>query len=77
MVGFYLCCVKHLIHERGLYVQVSANEGKGFMKILKWAGILALVTVPLVALFKKKSGEEPVQVSPDDDDNIFEAELKG
>jgi len=56
---------------------VSMDEKKGLMKVLKWAGIVALVTVPLVVLLKKRKGEQPVSSSPDDDNDIFEAELKG
>lgn len=56
---------------------MSKDEEKGIVNVLKWAGILALVTVPLVAYLKKKKGDQSIPGSSDDDSNIFEAELKG
>jgi hypothetical protein len=50
------------------------NDEKSFFRVLKWAGIVALVTVPLVVFLKRKKAEEP---APTSDDDIFEAELKG
>ena len=53
------------------------NEESSFVKVLKWAGIVALVTVPLVVLLKKKNAEQAVPPSQSDDSDIFDAELRG
>ena len=53
------------------------DEEKGFVKVLKWAGLVALVTVPLVVYLKKRKGEQTISSSSNDDGDIFEAELKG
>ena len=53
---------------------MNDNE-KSFFKVLKWAGIVALVTVPLVVYLQRKKAQEAVPSS--DDSDIFEAELRG
>jgi hypothetical protein len=44
-------------------------------KVLTWAGIIALVTVPLMVILKRKQAEEAP--SGNDESDIFEAELRG
>ncbi len=46
------------------------------MKILKWAGILALLSLPIVFLARKKRSAEQGEVH-DEDNNIFAEELAG
>jgi LPXTG-motif cell wall-anchored protein len=43
--------------------------------LLTWAGIAALVAIPVVVLLKKRK-EEPAEGMMDDDSNIFAAELE-
>ena len=50
------------------------NDTKGVTKVLKWAGIVALVALPVVLFLKKKKTQEQ-ESSPDDDSNIFASEL--
>jgi hypothetical protein len=44
-------------------------------KVLTWAGIIALVSVPLMVFLKRNQTQEAP--SGDDESDIFEAELKG
>lgn len=53
---------------------MNENE-KSFFRVLKWAGIVALVTVPLVVYLKRKKAEEAS--ASNDDSDIFESELRG
>ena len=43
--------------------------------ILTWAGIAALVAIPVVVLLKKRK-EEPGEAVMEDDSNIFASELE-
>lgn len=43
--------------------------------LLTWAGIAALVAIPVVVLMKKRK-EEPAEGIAEDDANIFAAELE-
>lgn len=55
----------------------SMDENKnGFMRFLKWAGIVALVTLPFVVFLKRRRSPEPIPMSVDDNDNIFASELE-
>lgn len=49
-----------------------------FKKILKWAGIVALIAVPVYLVLRKKKEEAPETPSTyeEDDSNIFAAELE-
>jgi len=51
------------------------DEDKGLMKILKWAGLAALIAVPLIVFLKKRK-DSISDDSPDDESNIFAAELE-
>jgi len=53
---------------------MEGNE-KSTMKVLKWAGIIALVAVPVVLFLKKRKAQETQEPS-DDDTNIFASELE-
>ena len=52
-----------------------ANEEKSVFKILKWAGIIALVAVPVIMILKKRRSENTYE-AVEDDSNIFAAELE-
>ncbi len=51
------------------------NEEQGLMKVLKWAGIIALIAVPVYMVLKKKNEEEP-NAMYEDEANIFASELE-
>ena len=51
------------------------DEEKNLKKILKWAGILALIAVPVYLVLKKRKSEDKDSYT-DDDSNIFAAELE-
>jgi hypothetical protein len=53
------------------------DDEKSFFKVLKWAGIVALVTVPLVVYLKKRKLDPAAGSSSNDDSDIFDAELRG
>jgi hypothetical protein len=50
------------------------NE-RSALKILKWVGLVALVSLPLVVFLKKRKPRTP-DVLNDDESNIFASELK-
>jgi hypothetical protein len=50
------------------------NDNKDFMKVLKWAGIIALIAVPVFMVLKKKQ-QRDADRTDEDDANIFSAEL--
>lgn len=50
------------------------DSDKSLLKILKWAGIAALVALPIVVLLKKRKKDESDPPLADDDD-IFSSEL--
>jgi hypothetical protein len=64
----------HYSWRKGRAVSVSDDE-KSFFKVLKWAGIVALVTVPLVVYLNKRKADAAVPSSSNDDSDIFDAEL--
>lgn len=49
-----------------------------FKKILKWAGIVALIAVPVYLVLRKKKSETPEmpEMYAEDDSNIFASELE-
>ena len=51
------------------------QEDNRVIKVLKWAGIVALVALPVIYLLKKKKPEDST-LSLDDESNIFNAELE-
>jgi hypothetical protein len=51
------------------------EEEKSINKILKWAGILALIAVPVYLVLRKRKAEER-DAYADDDSNIFASELE-
>jgi uncharacterized membrane protein YjfL (UPF0719 family) len=52
-----------------------AEQEEGLVKVLKWAGILALVAVPAYMVFKKVT-ERPSGSIDDDEANIFASEFE-
>ncbi|MBI5021877.1 MAG: hypothetical protein HZB59_10615 [Ignavibacteriales bacterium] len=42
------------------------NEDKGLVKILKWAGIVALITVPVIVFLKNKKSKQASDNSEDE-----------
>jgi hypothetical protein len=50
------------------------TEDTGLKKILKIAGIVALIAVPVLILMKKKKNQSSAETN-DDDTNIFSSEL--
>lgn len=59
-------------NERLLY---KMDEGTGLKKILKWAGLLAIIALPVIVLLKKRKNCSS-DVPEDDESNIFTAELE-
>jgi len=51
------------------------NEDTGLKKILKWAGLVALIALPVVVILKKRKSSQ-AEISADDDSNIFSDELE-
>ncbi|MDI6765779.1 MAG: hypothetical protein QME52_03020 [Bacteroidota bacterium] len=51
------------------------DEEKGINKILKWAGIAALIALPVLVLLRKRKVQES-ETNWDDESNIFAAELE-
>jgi hypothetical protein len=51
------------------------DEDKGLMKILKWAGLAALIAIPLVVILKKQNKSQRKD-SLEDESNIFATELE-
>ena len=54
---------------------MSMAEEKGLIRVLKWAGIIALIAVPVFMVLQKKKRHNP-DVMSGDDSNIFAAELE-
>jgi len=50
------------------------TEDSGLKKILKIAGIVALIAVPVLILMKKRKNQSSEEQT-DDDSNIFSSEL--
>lgn len=53
---------------------MSMDEEKGLIRVLKWAGIIALIAVPVFMVLKKKRPD--LDAVDMDDSNIFAAELE-
>ena len=51
------------------------NDDMNLKKVLKWAGIAALVAVPLYFFLKKRKSREDESIKGDDS-NIFAADLQ-
>lgn len=51
------------------------DQDKDIVKVLKWAGIAILITVPLIFLLRKVGIREKDSVE-DDEANIFASELR-
>ena len=51
------------------------NEDEGLVRVLKWAGILALIAVPVYMVLKKQS-EKRSDIMYEDEANIFASELE-
>jgi len=51
------------------------EEQNTLKAILKWAGIAALVAIPLVVIFKKRKESSRKSIA-EDDSNIFASELE-
>ena len=54
---------------------MSNEDEQGLIKVLKWAGIIALIAVPVYMVLKKKN-EERSETMYEDEANIFAAELE-
>lgn len=52
------------------------DENFNLKKLLKWAGIVALIALPVVVLLKKQKERRPDDRSRNDESNIFAAELE-
>lgn len=52
------------------------NDDNGVMKFLKWAGIAALVAIPVVVYLRNRREEASSAPPPADDADIFAAELE-
>ncbi len=50
------------------------DDNKDFMKVLKWAGIIALVAVPVIMVLRNRHQQDAERVD-DDEANIFASEL--
>ena len=51
------------------------ENDKGFLKILTWAGIIALVALPVFMVIKKRKSQE-ADSTFNDNSNIFATELE-
>jgi len=51
------------------------EEDKGLMKIFKWAGLAALIAVPVIVFLKTRK-DSAGDNSPRDESNIFASELE-
>ena len=51
------------------------DDEKNFKNFLKWAGIVALIAVPVYLVLRKRKSEDK-DAYTDDDSNIFAAELE-
>ena len=52
------------------------EESNGLKKVLKWAGIAALVAIPFLIFIKKRRGEDQTSQT-DEESSIFDTELEG
>jgi hypothetical protein len=53
---------------------MAEREEEGLVKVLKWAGILALVAVPVYMIVKKVTERRAASMD-DDESNIFASEF--
>jgi predicted transcriptional regulator len=51
------------------------NEDKEIVKILKWAGIVALIAVPVIVFFKNKKDKQSSN-NIEDESNIYSTEFE-
>jgi len=51
------------------------DEDKGLKKIFKWAGLAALIAIPIMVILKKQKNSQRKD-SLDDESNIFATELE-
>lgn len=51
------------------------NEDKELVKILKWAGIVALIAVPII-VFLKKNKDKQSSNNLEDESNIYSTEFE-
>ena len=54
---------------------MSSEEESGIVKLLKWAGIVALIAVPVYIVMKKRNEQESGEPY-EDEANIFASELE-
>ena len=52
------------------------ESNNDFVRFLKWTGVLALISVPIVLLLRRKKQDSGTQ-SYAEDGNVFESELEG
>ena len=52
------------------------KQEEGLVKVLKWAGILALLAVPVYMVLKMKSERNSSDRMDDDEANIFASEYE-
>ncbi len=57
------------------YLSDTMENDKDKLKFLKWVGLVALVSLPLMVFLKKRKPQES-EVFNDDESNIFASELK-
>mgnify|MGYP001328460969 CR=1 FL=1 len=51
------------------------NEDKEIVKILKWAGIVALIALPVIVFFKNKKNKQSSN-KIEDESNIYSTEFE-
>jgi predicted transcriptional regulator len=54
---------------------IMMNEDKEIVKILKWAGIVALIAVPVIVFFKNKKDKQSSN-NIEDESNIYSSEFE-
>ena len=52
------------------------SNDNGLKKVLTWAGIIALVAIPIVIFLRKKDGQRIEELTDDGDGNIFAADFE-
>jgi hypothetical protein len=57
------------------YLSENMDNDQDKLKFLKWIGLVALVSLPLMVFLKKRKPQES-EVFNDDESNIFASELK-
>ena len=57
------------------YLSETMDNDRDKMKFLKWIGLVALVSLPLMVFLKKRKPQES-EAFTDDESNIFASELK-